>query len=107
MKQTLIFLFLGMFFLGLSSCGGDKNNCAFGVGFALEINDELNALSEASVRYSNDPSTQNCEAYVDAYADYIDALRSLRGCYVAYGSLDDYNESLDEAERDLDDIDCQ
>ena len=107
MKNFLLLAFSGLVLFSLASCGGDNNNnCAFGIGFSTEINDELSAVIDASVEYGNDPSVENCEGYKSAYRDYIDALRSLRSCYVAYGSIDDYNEALEEAEDDLDDLDC-
>lgn len=92
---------LGIMGIGLVSCG---KNCG-SLGWALAIQDEANALSTASSAYSQDQSPANCEAYRQAYLDYIHALRDYDNC-VEGGDRASWQQSLNEAEDDLDDLQC-
>src|SRR5690554_4257119 len=93
-------IFLCLFFAltCLTSCG---KNCG-SVGWALDLQDEINNLSVAAQAYSQNPSPGNCEAYRQAYLDYIHALKDWDKC-VDGVDRDSWRQSLNEAENDLDD----
>lgn len=75
-------------------------------GWSFEAQDEIVRLSEASQAYSNDPSSANCEAYRKAYLDYIDSLRGWERCLSSPAERESWQEELDEAERDVMDLQC-
>ena len=115
MKLTSLFrpsipLALIVVFAGLVACSKDKDDaieCTVGLSFSTAITDEATALGNASVTYSNDPTVENCEIYVDAIRDYLNELRKYEDCAREVGQLAEYRQSLETAEEDLDDIECQ
>lgn len=85
-----------------------KSSSAVGCGTAswwTEVESELSAVSDAAVTYGTDPTSSNCEAYISAYQQYINALRDVDNC-VAGVNRQEYNAALDEAEEALDDLEC-
>jgi hypothetical protein len=90
-------------FLGLSSCKKDSNspaNCS--ANWAVEVQDEITALSNAAMAYSSGPTAETCIAYKNAYQDYIDVLKPLKNCatYTAQQKAD-LQQAIDEAEDDI------
>lgn len=89
------------------SCNKTNNEGAcFGyLGWALAVQDEATALSTAASAYSQDPTTENCEKYRQAYSNYIDALDSQGSC-VPSDQNSDFQKSLDDARSELSALNC-
>lgn len=73
---------------------------------AVELEEEINALSEAAQTYGMDPSTENCEDYKQAILNYLDAIRSWEDCYIAIGQQEEFRRSIEEAEQNAMNIQC-
>ena len=91
--------------LGTTSCSKKSTvNCgSFGWGVAVQ--DEITTLSNASAAYSQNPTTENCNAYRQAYIDYINALRDYDKC-VQSADRADWQQALDDAEQEANNIQC-
>jgi hypothetical protein len=91
--------------IGLSGCR--KSGVACGSpAFGLAIQEELNTLSTASTAYYQNPTPANCEAYKKAYVDYIDAIRGWEKCLSNTAERNSWQQSLDEAEQEANDLQC-
>ena len=95
----------------IAACNNDDDGGGGGCGsfnWAISVSDELEGLSNAAVAYGTNPSVANCNAYKDAYRDYIDALRDVDNCIATLSATDRkaYNDALDEAEEELEDFEC-
>ena len=102
MKSLFIFLAgIVMLGMGFSSCG---KSCG-SLGWTVGVQDELNNISAASIEYSQNPTPANCQAYREAYLDYIDALRSWDNC-VQTTDRASWQQYLNEAEQNADDLKC-
>ena len=84
------------------SCGKDD---PVGCSYLTEVQNEADALTTALTTYSNDPSIANCNAYKDAYQDYLDALDEHNGC-VLVGEQAAYQDAIDQAQAALDALQC-
>lgn len=62
--------------------------------------DELQAFSDAAVAYSTDPTTQNCNSYIAAGNDYLDALEAVYDC-VPTASRAQIAQAIEEAREDV------
>jgi hypothetical protein len=82
--------------LGFSSCGPAGPKCRT-LGFSFALQNEILTLSAAQSAFQQDPSPQNCNAYREAYSNYIEALKGYGGCVPAEDRAD-WQQSLDEAE---------
>jgi len=105
------YLFGFIILLMISSCGNDDN----GIGglsscdaddFEMEVADELDNLNQAGMTFSNNPTSDNCDAFVAAAQSYIDAVEDfdVDGC--AGLSQAEFNEVLQAARAALDAILC-
>jgi hypothetical protein len=99
------FLFMsGSLSTGLTSCsvtGNDLVGCS--VSWALETQDEANAVANAAQVYNNDPSPENCDAYKDAYRAWIDALEPYGDCSALTGQQRaSWEQTIQDARDDLD-----
>lgn len=97
--------------LSFSSCNKDDDSngpngpCVGYSSWALSLSDEAAALSSAASTYGQDPTTENCQAYKQAYIDYIDAAENISSCVPA-GQKAAYQQSLDDARDSLNDLPC-
>lgn len=73
--------------------------------WAVELADEAEALSNAATAYANDPTTANCEAYRQAFQDYLDEAEDLNLC-VPTTDQAEYQQAIDDAQQSLDDLQC-
>lgn len=109
MRKSIYFLSLIVVSaLALYSCSGNSlaDRCGPNWSPYVEIEDEINAYTTALTNYSQDPSTENCEAFKEAYLDYLDALREWEDCYVYAYSQEEFNQTIDEAEDAINELDC-
>lgn len=103
----LLVLFLGLF----SSCGDDEDDavvdCAnANATFATAFSEELNNINEVSTEYAMNPTTENCNAFKNAYNDYLDAIEAYEDCAREAGQLAEWNQALAETREALNDIEC-
>lgn len=109
MKKVLLYSSIALLFsVFLFSCSGNSlaERCGANWSYSAEIEQEINNLSAALTTYSQNPTTENCEAYKEAYLDYLDALRDLEECYVYTFSQDEFNQFINETEEAVNAIDC-
>jgi len=107
--KKLIFLstILAMVML-TTSCGSDGDdtpeNCS--VAYSQAFEDELTNITNATQVYSTDPTPANCQAFKDAYSDYLDALEDWENCAIFYNQTAQWQQGIDAARASLDDIMC-
>lgn len=111
MRNLMLFFSLSMLLsiTALQSCSDDDSTdlgCPDNFTLSQEVSDEAQAVSEATMVYANNPTTENCENLKEAYRNYINELREWEDCAVERGHRQEYEEALDNAERDLEDA-CQ
>lgn len=107
------FLFIAILSVAITtSCNKDKDDdgpadlCGANWSPAVELQDELNALSAAINVYSQDPTVENCNAYKQAYLNYLDAIRDWEECYIYVGQQQEFLQAVEEAEQDVNEIEC-
>ena len=107
MKIKLLFFFLAVASIGLVSCGGDDDvDCTGTVNLSVELSAEIDAVTNAGIAYGTNPTTENCEDYVNALEDYLDALSAWESCANEAGVLDEFQQDLADAQAAIDDIEC-
>jgi hypothetical protein len=103
MKKNILFS-LFVLAVAFSSCGKDVDCTEQGVSEAIA--DELAAVLSATFLYYDNPSEDNCKKLKSATEDYIDVVKDLEDCAKEMGELEDFQESLKEAQDSLDDLPC-
>ena len=105
MKKVLTrhLFFIFCFTLLVTSCSKDGDGIApCSTAWATDLQSELTAFVTAAGAYSSDPSDANCNAYKNAYQDYIDALKPYGNCATLTGqSRTDWQEAVADAEADV------
>jgi hypothetical protein len=108
MKNIFFFSLIIAFSLGMVACNNDdggSNDCGdFNFGLALQA--ESQTLADAATLYGMNPTTANCEAYKQAFRDYLDAARGLENCADLSGQRDEYLQAIDQAEQNLNALVC-
>ena len=103
--KTLRNLFLislcSFFFLGIACRATDPVGCSF----AVELEDEATELSNAASAYAQDPTTANCEAYRQAFRNYLDEAEKLDNCVLG-ADRDAYRQTIDDTQASLDALTC-
>jgi len=109
-KISILGLFMAfglLFSFGCSSDDdGDLANVNCGANW-LASEAVVNASSkyvDAFIAYNENPTQQNCNAFKEAANAYIDILESFRSCAVQQGSLEDWQESMDQTRSEFEDI---
>ena len=94
---------LAVFAVLSSSCKKDNNNnvtpCA--TSWAVDLQDEAAALGDAASAYAQDPSTANCNAYQQAYQNWINGLQGWANCASAAGLQQEWQEAVNDAQDAL------
>lgn len=108
-KKYFKFVVLASLVMAISACSDDNplnplGACASGA-WATEVTNESAALSAAAQAYDDDPTVANCNAYKAAGTSYLDALDDAQGCVVA-GTRAAFDQAVDEAQGEIDAIDC-
>lgn len=106
--RLVFFIALSAFALVLTSCKDDNNDpTPCGATWGADLQDEINALSNALTAYSQNPTTANCEAYKQAYLDYLDELKGWGDCVTAGTQQHaEWQEAIEQAEDDVNSIVC-
>ncbi len=102
---TLALLLMGTIFLS-PGCKKDDND-PVGCNYAVETQDELNALNQAAAAYSSDPTNSTkCQAFKDAYQAYLNDLENHVECAALSGQQAELQSAIDQAQAALNDIQC-
>ena len=102
LKNLSIIAFL---LLALSAISCNQTNNPVTCSFAVELEDEAAALSAAASAYGQDQSTANCEAYRDAFRDYLDEAEKLDDCVIG-SERAAYRQAIDDTQASLDALTC-
>lgn len=93
--------------ISFMACGSNSPSTALCTAtFNEEFQDELEDVTNAASAYGQNPTPENCQAFKNAYLDYIDALEGWENCATINGSLAEYNQALDDARDSANDIEC-
>lgn len=87
----------------LGSCGKDDPATC---NYTVELEAEANALSNAYLAFSNDPSTANCQAYKVSLQNYLNASEDIKGCVNAAGQGVEFQQYLDSLQVFVDTLTC-
>ena len=111
MKNSYQFIVLFIFSLFvLGSCGSSdplEERCGSNWNASASLEQEINNLTAAIALYSQEPTKENCEAYKDAYEEYIDVIEEWEDCYIYAGQQASFNQSIADARAAIEAIDCQ
>ena len=88
------------------SAGCNKGSDPVSCNYATELEAQATALTNAATVYGNDPTTANCNAYKNAYQDYIDALKGYEDCATTAGTHAEWQSAIDALQASLDTIQC-
>ncbi len=112
-KFSILGLFIAiamMFTIGCSDDddNGDLSNVNCGTSWlvAEAFQDALSNYTDANSAYLSNPTSENCNAFIDATNDFIDVLESFRSCAVDQGLLDEWEQNFDNARDSIEDFEC-
>lgn len=105
MSKLMACLLGGLLFFSMG-CDKDDKNDPVGCNWFTEVQAESTALSDAATAYGLDPTTANCEAFVDAYEAYLVALEANLGCAGTQGNQAELQAEIDAAQAQLANINC-
>jgi len=105
-----IILILVIILFSVTSCGGDGENISAALNcgtttWPKQIEKELNAFINAASDFSINDTKENCEKYKKAGLDYLKAFDNVRKC-VPGGSINNFNEALQDAKKEINAINC-
>ena len=105
--QNVLVLLVAVSLAGTISCAKNAvNGCGANFVLGFQLVDEVTAVSVASEQYSQDPTPANCQKYRAAYLDYLNELERFEKCARDSGQQEDYQQSLDEAREEIDQLQC-
>ena len=96
-----------LFGIVVFSIGCKKDDDPVGCNYLTEVQNEANALSTATTEYGNDPTPAKCQAWKDAYQNYLNALEDNVECAALSGDQAELQAAIDQAQASLDSIQCQ
>ncbi len=109
MKNKFYFLSLLVLILfGFLSCSKEEdNNIQCSGEWAVELYDELNAVSTAATAYSTDPTAANCVTYKNALQVYLNALEPYGDCTnLTAQQRMQWEVAFGDAQESLGDLNC-
>ena len=110
MKTRLLFSLLIVTGIFITSCGGDDGpdgvDCNDSVSLSQLVLDEVEVLGIALSNFSTDPSPSNCDSLKSAYSVYINALKGLQGCANDAGVGQEFSQTIEDVETDIDNLTC-
>ena len=105
-KNFILLLTLAGSAMFITSCGGDDDvDCDNAANWAVEVLPQATAYLNAFTAFSMDPSTENCNAYINALQDYIDAVEPWGQCLEGV-EQDEWQTDFDAAQASLDGLSC-
>lgn len=87
-----------------TSCKKDDDPVS--CNYAVELQEELNTLTNAANVYAANPTTENCNAYKDAFNDYLDEAENYVDCATVAGQGAQLQADIDAARASLDALQC-
>jgi hypothetical protein len=87
----------------LTSCGKDDPVTC---NWTTELQNESDALVAAATAYGNNPTTANCEAYKDAFQDYLNEAEKYVSCATTAGQGAELQSAINQAQADLNALQC-
>jgi hypothetical protein len=107
--QKILALLAVIAILGLSSCKKESNDPAIcNSNWETETEAEYDALFAAYNVYANDMSVVNCNAYKQAYVDYIEALEPYLECSSwSAADLEELQDGIDDLEDLMNQLNCE
>ncbi|MDN3688622.1 hypothetical protein [Cyclobacterium jeungdonense] len=108
MKKSLIAALPLFCFLNFGcSLGGDDDVVTCSAQWSVDLEEEINALSQASIEHAQNQSQATCENLRNAAQSYLDALRPYGNCSSLTGqSRADWQDAVEEAENDIEEMEC-
>ena len=107
MKSFEKLLVCMLFGIVVFNIGCKNDDDPVGCNYATEVQNEVNALSTAATEYSNDPTnTAKCQAWKDAYQNYLNALEDNVECATLSGQQAELQSAIDQAQASLNAIQC-
>lgn len=95
-----------LFVFALSSCGDGESSCSdLLASGTVPFQSQLSAYEAATLKYSSNPTMENCETLVSTGLAYISALQEYQNC-VNPTERNQFAASLQSAEDSIDSIDC-
>ena len=103
LQKLLACLMLGLIVIGY----GCKKDDPVGCNWATEVANDADAWIAAATAYSQDPTnTVKCQAYKDAYQNYLNSLEDHIDCATLSGQQAELQSAIDAAQADLNTIQC-
>jgi hypothetical protein len=94
-------------FAALFACKKDNpvDPCA-DFNFQTSLQSETNALTAAATAYGMNPTTENCNAYRNAFQTYLNAASDLQDCANKSGQGEEFQQAINNAQASLDSLQC-
>ncbi|MDW3652314.1 MAG: hypothetical protein R8P61_34880 [Bacteroidia bacterium] len=105
MKTLKNLSILAFLLLAFSAISCNQTNNPITCNYAAELQDEATALSNAAAAYGMDQSSANCEAYRQAFMDYLDEAEKLDDCVIS-SERAAYRQAIDDTQASLDALTC-
>ncbi len=88
------------------SCKNDDDD-PVGCNYAVETQQELDALNAAAAAYGADPTNSTkCQAFKDAYQAYLNDLQAHVECAALSGQQAELQSAINQAQAAVNDIQC-
>ena len=94
MKHIFFTLLVSVCLLSIS-CGGDDAADCTSQSFSSEVNSAIDKVNTTGQAWATDPTSANCNAFINAANDYLDVVEGLDGC--AGISQTDYDQAINSA----------
>lgn len=102
MKTLLLTSVLCLAFLGACKDDDDPVSC----NWTVELQDEADAVTAAATTYGNNPTPANCQAFKNAYQEYLDEAEKRIDCATVAGQREELENAIDQAQESLDNLQC-
>lgn len=112
MKTKIIYaiVFTTISLTAFTACGDNSSNstgACNGFAWTQEVSDEATAFSEAAATFGQDRTLEKCEAYKEAYGNYVDALEDVNvSCFTTEANEQEYKQLLAEAKAEVNELNC-
>ena len=105
-NKLLVCILMGGLFLASPACKDDDDD-PVGCNYLSEVQDELDAVIAAANAYGADPTNPTkCQAYKNAYSDYLNELEKYVECAATAGQEDELQQAINEAQTEVNNIQC-
>lgn len=107
MRKSILSAVLIMASLLCFSCKDDDDDPVNCNNWAVEIQAEADAVTDAAIAWSNDPTNSTkCNAYKNALHAYADALADAEGCANQVGQHAEWQAAIDATNAAADNLQC-